>query len=95
MAGENYTLICSVTVVDGLADDVILAVSWTDNSGEPVQPDSLQRDSVNTTLTLEFDPLHSSHGGRYTCNASITVPEISTVRRNSEPHDITIQSNNS
>lgn len=94
VAGENYTLICTVTVVDGLADDVVFAVSWADSNGDPVQSDSMQRDGVNTTLILEFDPLLSSHGGQYTCNASITVPAISTVRRNSEPHDIIIQSNN-
>lgn len=94
VAGENYTLICSVTVVDGLSDDVIIAVTWADNNGDPVQLDSIWRDDVNTTLTLEFDPLLSSHGGRYTCNASISIPAISTVRRNSEPHDIVIQRNN-
>ena len=92
MAGENYTLVCSVIVVDGLADDVILTVSWTDNN--LMQSDFTQGDGVNTALTLEFDPLLSSHAGRYTCNASISVPAVSAVKINSEPHDIIIQSTN-
>lgn len=92
VVGENYTLVCSVIVVDGLADDVMLTVSWTDNNS--TQLDSTLGDRIGVTLALEFDPLFSSHGGRYTCDASILVPAVSTVRTNSEPHDIVIQSNN-
>ena len=94
IAGENYTLICTVTVIDGLTDDVILDTSWTDNAGDPAQLDSAYTVSgVNTTLTLNFNPLLSSHGGQYTCNASVTITATSTVRRNLEPHNIIIQSN--
>ena len=91
-AGENFTLSCSVTVIEGLVGDALVVGSWLDGRGNPVQGDSTQMDSVNTTLTLEFNPLLSSHGGRYTCNASITISSISTVKRNSAPYDITIRS---
>ena len=93
VAGENYTLICTVSVVEGLADGASIAASWTDDRRNPLQSDILQTSNTNTTLTLEFVPLFSSHGGRYMCNASIIVPMISTVKMSSEPYDIIIQSN--
>ena len=92
-AGENFTLSCTVTVIEGLVGDALVVGSWLDGRGNPVQSDPTQMDSVNTTLTLEFNPLLSSHGGRYTCNVSITISSISTVKRNSAPYDITIQGN--
>lgn len=93
IAGENYTLTCTATVVEGLTDDALVATSWIDSTGDPVQSNVVQISDVNTTATLEFEPLLLSHGGRYICNVSITISAISTVRRNSEPYDIITQSN--
>lgn len=93
IAGENYTLSCTVTVIDGLVDDALVTTSWTDREGNLLQSDSVQIASVNTTLTLDFFPLVLLHGGQYTCNASVTIPAITSTKRNSEPYDITIQSN--
>lgn len=91
IAGENYTLTCSVTVIDGLEDDALIAASWFDGRGNPVQPDSVQTDNVNTTLTLQFNPILSSHGGPYACNATVTIPEISAARSNSQLYDVIVQ----
>ncbi len=93
IAGENYTLICSASVIEGLVDDAILAISWTDSEQNTVPSNIMQVSSTNRTSTLEFTPLLSSHGRRYICNASITVPATSTLKKNSETTDITVQSN--
>ncbi len=29
-----------------------------------------------TTMDLTFSPLHTSHGGEYTCTADITIPSV-------------------
>ena len=82
-----------MSVIEGLADGASITASWTDDRRNPLQSDISQTLNTSTTLTLEFIPLFSSHGGQYMCNASITVPVISTVKRSSEPYDIIIQSN--
>ncbi len=92
-AGENYTLTCSVSVIEGLVDDASVTTSWTNNRGEPIQPDFMQTSGINKTATLEFNPLLLSHGGQYVCNASIAIAGISIVKTNSQLYDITIQSN--
>ena len=87
-AGENYTLACTSTVIEGLVDDAVVTISWTDSSGDPVESDVMQS---NMTSTLEFDPLLLSHGGQYICNTSIIIPVISAVKRSSEAYNIIIQ----
>ena len=52
----------------------------------------MEMSEVNTTVTLKFEPLLLSHGGHYTCNASITIPATSTAKQNSEPYDLTVPS---
>ncbi len=79
-------------MIEGLVDDAVFTTSWTDNTGDPVQSAVAYYNS-STISTLEFDPLFSSHGGQYMCNASITIPAISTVKRSSEPHNVIIQGN--
>ena len=93
IAGENYTLICSVSVIEGLVDDATLAISWTNEEQNTVPSTLIEVSSTNQTITLDFTPLLSSHGRRYICNASITIPAISTVKRSSETTGITVRSN--
>ena len=92
VAGENVTLTCSISVIDGLVGDALVEAIWSDSNGSVLQPDSLQTNGRSTTTILEFSPLLLSHGGRYTCSASITISEVSVVRRNMEPFDVIIQS---
>ena len=47
---------------------------------------------MNTTLTLTFDPLHTSHGGRYTCRGSINISVISFSNSNEADSNVTVQS---
>lgn len=93
IAGENYTLACTIIVVEGLVDDALITTAWTDSRRNPLPSDIMQTSSTNTTSMLEFNPLFTSHGGRYTCDAFITISTISIQKRNLEVYDIIVQSN--
>lgn len=91
-AGENYTLTCTATVIEGLSDDAVLAISLADSRGDPVPSNVVQVSDVETMAEVMFQPLLLSHGGYYICNASITISAASIVKRNSKVHDIITQS---
>ena len=77
--GETYNLTCTVEA------NVPPTVQWlycsngsevTNGSGITI---GTQRTTVSTTtLTLSFNPLHTSHGGQYICQSMIGTP-ASTV----------------
>ena len=80
-AGENYTLHCTVTVTEGVPDN--LTADW---SGPGVGMDGVKAQSENNvtlpngsifTLKLTFNPLRQSHNGVYNCSA-----RLATVSRN-------------
>ena len=79
-AGEEYQLICTVEVVEGLV--VQPTVAWLDPTNQPAnQPNiavgTAQRNGVSTTLlTLTFTPLRTSHMGQYTCQAIVNFTEV-------------------
>ena len=93
LAGENFTVTCTSTVVAGLSDSVVVATSWTDPEGNPLQSDTALMSGSNTSLALMFNPLLTSHSGQYFCAASISIVELSVQQMNSVPLDITVQSN--
>ena len=75
VAGSMYTLTCTVTVVENLVAEP--TVEWLDSkqytvtSGSDITVGSVMSSgSSMSTLTLEFNPLHTSHGGQYTCRAT-------------------------
>ena len=74
-AGEGYTLICTVRVVEDLFS--LPEVTWLGPPGmmESGVVSGPERSGSETNLTLTFDPLQTSHGGDYICNASVTVEE--------------------
>ena len=93
-AGQAHTLTCTATVVENLVVEPTL--EWLDTDRNIVGGNSITvgppiTTGTNTTLTLTFDPLHTSHGGRYTCRASINIPAISIVN-SSEASDVVVQS---
>ena len=92
IAGENYTLSCTITVIEGLTEDAVISTSWTNSRGDLMISDITQVSDVNTTSTLEFMPIMTSQGGSYICNASINISTLSVYKSNSEPYDISIQS---
>ena len=85
-AGEMLTLTCRVTVVEGLT--VQPDVEWVDSVSIVIINGS------ESTLDLEFSPLHTSHGGMYTCIASINIPLISVIDlSNNFSENVIVQSN--
>ena len=78
-AGEEYQLICTVEVVEGLV--VQPTVAWLDPPNQPAsQPNiavgTAQWEGVSTTLALTFNPLRTSHMGQYTCQAIVNIQEV-------------------
>lgn len=72
IAGKNYTLTCSVMATP----DDITTLTW---SGPGVDQNSVQvSSSSSSALMLTFNPLHTSHGGAYTCEASLNVSQVDT-----------------
>ena len=89
-SGETYNLICTVEA------NVPLTVQWLYSSnGTPVVTSGsgitvrIQRKTGSTTtLTLSFNPLHTFHGGQYTCQSTTDTPP-STVNAT---RNVTVQS---
>ena len=79
IAGSVYSLVCMVKVVDGLV--VVPDVVWMKDGGALVNGTNTTLTRTvsggNSTLNLTFNPLLTSHGGQYTCVATISIPIIS------------------
>ena len=85
-AGSPYNLTCTVMVVNGLV--VVPQVMWLKNGvngdiGQSVSSSSGVVSTNTTTLTLQFNPLYTSHGGQYSCIANVSLPIISIQNFNS------------
>ena len=94
-AGEEYQLICTVVVVEGLV--VQPTVTWIYPTNDPMNElnitvGSAQRNGVSTTLTLIFNPLRTSHRGRYTCQAGVGIPEVSIDVMGNQTFDVIVES---
>ena len=84
-AGNTYTLVCQVSVVEGLVVDP--DVEWLDSYGTTVNGLDITVGGPNidgsvVTRNLTFSPLHTFNGGDYTCRASISVSSISLSSSN-------------
>ena len=72
-AGNAYSISCIVKA------EVKGTVEWVDSTGSPViNTNHMSVDDPitignKTTLTLHFDPLHTSHGDEYICVSSVDI----------------------
>ncbi len=79
-AGDTFNLTCAVEVVLGLS--VAPDVAWVGPdssevaSGGDISVTGPNTVGIITTMGLSFSPLHTSHGGEYTCTADITIPSV-------------------
>ena len=97
-AGDMFILTCRVTVVEGLT--VQPDVEWVDSGGNTVMSGvndvtvgSVMRNGRESTLGLQFSPLHTSHGGQYTCGATINIQSIGVSGLSgSSSQNVTVQS---
>ena len=84
ISGETYNLTCTVEA------NVPPTVQWlyssngtTVTNGSDITVGTERANGSTTTLTLSFSPLHTSHGGQYTCQSSTdTPPSTVTAKRN-------------
>ena len=72
VAGQNYTLICTATRQQALS--VTPEIVWLDSAGNQLDSEEGITITVLTTTNetvaeLEFNPLKTSKGGQYTCQA--------------------------
>eukprot|EP00731_Ephydatia_muelleri_P018726 Em0011g766a len=93
IAGSVYSLVCMVKVVDGLV--VVLDVVWMKDEGVLVNGTNITLTRTvsggNSTLNLTLNPLLTSHGGQYTCVATISVPQLSLSVTNSSAVTVSVQ----
>ena len=96
MKGHEFGLICTVSMnVDLNADPTLV---WVGPDGTPVLSEHnitagtpMVDDNV-TSLTLFFTPLNSSHGGEYTCKATVSVPELNVTLSKRATRDLIVTS---
>lgn len=92
IVGRNYTLMCTVSTLEDITENVALSGTWTDINGRLLQDDVTTTHAGTTaSVILHFSTVNASHGGQYICNASITVPELSLVRTSSQHYDVVVQ----
>ena len=97
-AGNTYTLVCRVSLVEDLVVDPNPSVVWLDSSGRTVSGVNITAGRTTIegnviTRNLTFNFLRTSHGGEYTCQANISVLSISIANlSNSTSTFITVKS---
>ena len=95
--GESFEFVCNVSVVDRLI--VSPEITW--NKYVSSDNNSLSEDDINvdpiltspSVLSLQFDSLDTSDAGRYTCDAVVTLSQISVERSSNNTEDLILQSN--
>ena len=93
-AGEQYRLMCTVTTVDHLTPTAILSVNWSGGSvgTSGVNDGDLDMTSAGVGSALIFDPLKTSHGGNYKCQAEINISSIKLTVMNTTDRDVVVRS---
>ena len=83
-AGSIYNLTCTVSkTVDGLINSptatwTIGRVGETVVNGNGIDVSTMTNDTTSIS-TLTFDPLRTSHDGRYNCDGTLTSPALETA----------------
>ena len=97
-AGDTINVTCFATVTEHLAVNVIPTLEWISPCSMPVtsaagpNPYSRADRSGQALATfLQFVPLQTSHGGRYTCIARVSIPGVAPIQT-AENTDIVVQS---
>lgn len=89
VAGYNYTLICLALTENYLIMAPVLRWSSVEDIFNTSETDSI----YGTSLPLTFSPLHTSHGGTYTCEISLDIPQAGIINlTNTVTKKISVQS---
>ena len=73
VAGQSYTLYCNGTVLGNTS--LTPVVTWNNSNGVITSGNDI---TVSNGI-LTFNPLHTSHGGQYTCQSALNYPVISII----------------
>ena len=77
IAGEQYTLTCTVTVPESSGLSGTLTVVWTGDEGKTGVTEGTPDTSGRvTTLTLTITQLRDSQDGVYTCMAAFSCQDV-------------------
>ncbi len=85
MAGQSYTLTCTVTGGEALTPTI--SYQWFEETNSRVML------PTSTSADLTFDPINLSDSGQYSCDVIISSPSlISDLTASSGVEDLIIQS---
>ena len=83
MAGQPLTLTCSASIQERIRGIPVL--TWTK------EDTSLSSDVVSAPPVLSFPSLRTSHAGRYTCTARLSIPEAGVDVSGNSRTNVSIQ----
>ncbi len=99
VAGQTFTLLCRVILPDGLTTEPQIA--WLSPEGNTMMSEGeltvgnqlvIGNPSRVTTYMAQFSPLLTSHGGTYTCQATISSPFGTIQQSVSRAQNVSIES---
>ena len=76
IAGEEFSLTCSVCVVDYLHPTPVIQWSGSGMNSSGVTLSDTFRRGCSGMRTLTFNPLSTLHGAEYTCQAVTSIPSL-------------------
>ena len=93
-AGQQFSLTCIVTTMKYLI--VQPTVQWSGSSTSVGSSGVTESDNtlsgIVSAKTLTFNPLRTSHGGEYTCQAVVSISSINVTWTGSEGRAVIVQS---
>ena len=77
LAGEQLSLTCTATVIEFLITTPTLTWRLPGNNVD-TSVGVTSRFEAKSNITINFNPLHTSHGGVYVCEATVDITGIPT-----------------
>ena len=75
LAGEQLSLTCTATVIEFLKTTPTLTWTLPGNS-DHTSVGVTSRLETTSNITLNFNPLRTSHGGLYVCEATVNISGV-------------------
>ena len=92
-AGQTHTLTCVAVVADYLTVQPMLEWLSLDAMSNVIQSEQINSGSTVSNRMLTFAPLHTTHGGVYTCQATIIISRVNiTEKRGNTGQSVIVQS---
>lgn len=99
VAGQTFSLLCRVTTPDGLTSEP--QIRWLSPQGNVLSSGGeliignqpiIGNPSRLTTYSIQFSPLLTSHGGAYTCQATVSSPYQTVQQSTTRTANVSVQS---